>query len=80
MLFSRQDKILHILDATILIFYRKLYINILSIIDLNVDVIQYNIKINLTILFWWALRPKEEPYTDTKLNMGYYIYVYEEQI
>ena len=48
-LFSRQDKILYILDTTILILYRKLYINIVSIVVLNIEAIQYNIKFNLTI-------------------------------
>ena len=49
-LFSRQDKtILYILDATILILYGKLYINIVSIIALNIETKQYNIKINLAI-------------------------------
>ena len=38
-----QDKTL---DATILILYRKLYINIVSIIVLNIEVRQYNTKIN----------------------------------
>ena len=41
--FSRQDKILYILDTTILILYRKLYINIVSIIVLNIEGRQYNI-------------------------------------
>ena len=36
-LFSRQDKIFYIFDITILILYRKLYINIVSIIVLNID-------------------------------------------
>ena len=49
-LFSRQDKILYILDTTILILYRKLYVNIVSIIVLNIETRQYNIKINLPIL------------------------------
>ena len=49
LLFSRQDKILYILDNTILILYRKLYINIVSIIVLNIEAKQYNIKINLAI-------------------------------
>ena len=48
-LFSRKDKILDILDATILILYRKLCINIVSIIVLNIEASQYNIKINLAI-------------------------------
>ena len=43
-LFSRQDQIL---DTRILILYRKLYINIVSIIVLNIEARQYNIKINL---------------------------------
>ena len=45
-LFSREVKIL---DTTILIFYRKLYINIVPIIVLNIETRQYNIKINLAI-------------------------------
>ena len=49
LLFSRQDKILYIIDTTILILYLKLYINIVSIIVLNIEAIQYNIKINLAI-------------------------------
>ena len=49
LLFSRQDKILFILDTTILILYRKLYINIVLIIVLNFEARQYNIKINLSI-------------------------------
>ena len=48
-LFSRQDKILYILDTTILILYRKLYINIVSITVLNIEARQYNININLAI-------------------------------
>ena len=36
-LFSRQYKILYILDSTILIWHRKLYINIVSIIVLNIE-------------------------------------------
>ena len=48
-IFSRQDKILFILDTTILILYRKLYIYIVSIIVLNFEARQYNIKINLAI-------------------------------
>ena len=44
-LFLRQDKILDILVTTILILYR----NIVSIIVLNIDASQYNIKINLAI-------------------------------
>ena len=47
LLFSRQDMILYVLDTAILIFYRKLYINIVSIILLNIEARQYNIKINL---------------------------------
>ena len=50
LLFSRQYKILYILDTPILILYRKLYINIVSIIVLNIETRQYNIKINLAIL------------------------------
>ena len=38
-----------ILDMIILILYRKLYINIVSIIVLNIKARQYNIKINLAI-------------------------------
>ena len=49
LLFSRQGNILYILDTTILMFYRKLYINIVSIIVLDIEVRQYNIKINLAI-------------------------------
>ena len=49
MLFSRQDKILNILVTTILILYRKLYNIIVSIIVLNIEAGQYNIKINLAI-------------------------------
>ena len=41
----RQD----ILDTRILIWYRKLYINILSIIVSNIEARQYHIKINLAI-------------------------------
>ena len=46
-LFSRQDKILYILDTTILILYRKLYINIVSIIVLNIEARKYKIRIIL---------------------------------
>ena len=46
-LFSRQDEILDILVTTFLILYRKLYINIVSIIVLNIESRQHNIKINL---------------------------------
>ena len=46
-LLSRQDKILYILNITILILYRNLYINIVSIIVLYIEARQYNIKINL---------------------------------
>ena len=49
LLFLRQDKILYILDTTILIFYWKLYLNIVSIIALNIEARQYNTKINLAI-------------------------------
>ena len=49
LLFSRQDKILEIIVTTILILYRKLYINIVSIIILNIEARLYNIKINLDI-------------------------------
>ena len=49
MLFSKQDKILDILVTTILILYRKPYINIVSIIVLNIEARQCNIKINLAI-------------------------------
>ena len=48
-LFLKQDKILDILVTAIFILYRKLYINIVLIIVLNIDVRQYNIKINLAI-------------------------------
>ena len=48
-LFSRQDKIIYIIDTTILILYRKLYINIVSIIVLNYETRQCNVKINLAI-------------------------------
>ena len=48
-LLSRQDKILYILDTTILILYPKLYINIVSIIALNIEARQYNVNINLVI-------------------------------
>ena len=49
-LFSKQYKILYILNTTILILYRKLYINVESIIIvLNIEARQYNIKINLFI-------------------------------
>ena len=48
-LFSRQDKILYILVTTILILYRKLYINIVWIIVLNIEAKQYNIQINIGI-------------------------------
>ena len=46
-LFS-QDKD-NILATTILILYRKLHINIVSIIVFNIEAIQYNMKINLAI-------------------------------
>ena len=46
-LFRRQEKILYILDTTILILYRKPYTNIVSIIVLNIEARQYNININL---------------------------------
>ena len=36
-LFPRQDKMLYIFVTTILIFYRKLYINIVSIIVWNIE-------------------------------------------
>ena len=49
MLFSRQDEIIYILDTTVLILYRKLYINIVSVIVLNIEARQYNIKMNLAI-------------------------------
>ena len=49
LLFSSQDKILYIVDTTILILYRKLYINVVSIIFLNIEARQYNIEINLAI-------------------------------
>ena len=44
-----QDKTLDIFVITILILYRRLYRNIVSIIILNIDTRQYNIKINLAI-------------------------------
>ena len=47
--FIKKDKILDILITTILILYRKLYRNIVSIIVLNIGTRQYNIKINLAI-------------------------------
>ena len=47
--FSRQDKILYILDITIMILYQKRYTNIVSIIVLNIEARQCNIKINLAI-------------------------------
>ena len=43
----KQGKILDILVTTILILYRKLYRNIVSIIVLNIGARQYNIKVNL---------------------------------
>ena len=52
--FSRQDKILYILDTTILILYRKLYINIVSIIVLNIEGRQYNIA-RLILIYRAAL-------------------------
>ena len=49
-LFSRQDKIFDILvTTTILILCQKLYRNIVLIIVLNIEAMQYNIKINLAI-------------------------------
>ena len=45
-LFSRQDKILNILLTTILTLYRKLCVNIVSIIVLNIEARECNIKIN----------------------------------
>ena len=51
-LFSIQVKILYILDIIILILYRKLYINIVSIIVLNIEARQYKIKINLAV--WYS--------------------------
>ena len=50
-LFSRQDNILYILDTTIFISNRELYINIVSIIVLNIEARQCNIKINLAALY-----------------------------
>ena len=47
--FSRHDKILVMLFTTILILYRKMYRNIVSIVVLNIEARQYNIKINLAI-------------------------------
>ena len=52
-LFSRLDKILNILDTTILILYCKLYINVVSIIVLNIEARQCNIKINLAIFAFY---------------------------
>ena len=49
LIYFQVNKILYILDTTILILYRKLYINIVSIIVLNIEVRQYKIKINLAI-------------------------------
>ena len=46
LLFLRQDKSL---DITILILYGKRYLNIVSIIVLNIEARQDNIKINLAI-------------------------------
>ena len=48
--YFQDDKILYILHTTILILYQKLYINIVSIIDVNIEARQYTIKINLAIL------------------------------
>ena len=48
-LFSRQENILYILDTAILILYRQLCINIVSINVLNIETRQYKIKINLAI-------------------------------
>ena len=48
-LFSRQDNIIDILVTKFLILYRKLYINIVSIIVLNIESRQYNIKNNIAI-------------------------------
>ena len=50
-LFSRQDKILYILDTPILILYQNLYMNIVSIIVLNIEAIQHNI----TLFTLWTL-------------------------
>ena len=47
--FRRQGKILDMLVTTILILYPKLYRNIVSIVVLNIEARQYNIKINLAI-------------------------------
>ena len=47
--FISQDKIIDVLVTTILILYQKLYRNIVLVIVLNVEVKQYNIKINLAI-------------------------------
>ena len=46
--------ILNILVTTILILYRKLYINIVSIIVLNIETRQYNININLAALRYFS--------------------------
>ena len=56
-LFSRQSKVLYLLVTTILILHRKLYRNIVSIIVLNIETRQYNIKINLA--YRTALEIKE---------------------
>ena len=50
-LFSRQDEILCILVTLIFILYRKLYRNIVSIIVLNIEARQSNIKTNLVISY-----------------------------
>ena len=51
-LFSSQDKIHYILVAIILILYRKLYRNMVSIIVLNIETRQYNNNINLDIILY----------------------------
>ena len=58
-LFSRQDKILYILDTTILILYRKLYINIVSIIVLKIEAIR-----RLILLYRAALFSEKEDYVN----------------
>ena len=47
--FQNKTRFLIFLVSTILILYRKLYINIVSIIVLNIETRQYNIRINLAI-------------------------------
>ena len=47
--YFQDDKFLYIVFTTILILYRKLHINVVSIIVLNIEARQCNIKINLAI-------------------------------